>query len=154
MLQKNLTIEVRNDNDGRFAAQTVQDFMRKNYLNQVFTQPYTPEENGHIESFHAILGRSLDRQCFANLMELETHLQNFYSIYNKVRLHGSLDHLSPDMFWTAWQLGLIKSTKQKNKPTKHKLTVKHYQLSGNGSLRAASGKTKILPLTNNFKPLP
>jgi transposase InsO family protein len=29
----------------------------ENYLNQVFTHPYTPE-NGHIESFHAILAKN------------------------------------------------------------------------------------------------
>jgi hypothetical protein len=32
---------------------------KENYLNQVFTHPYTPQENGHIESFHAILAKKL-----------------------------------------------------------------------------------------------
>jgi len=83
--------------------------MRQNYLTRVFTHPYTPEENGHIESFHAILGRSLDRHSFATLTELEAHLRYFYQNYNNVRLHGSLDHRSPDLFWKVWQEGLIKS---------------------------------------------
>jgi len=60
MLKKGISIEVRNDNDPRFSAKMVQEFFLKNHLNQVFTQPYTPQENGHIESFHAILGRSLE----------------------------------------------------------------------------------------------
>jgi transposase InsO family protein len=29
----------------------IQEFFKENYLNQVFTHPYTPQENGHIESF-------------------------------------------------------------------------------------------------------
>ena len=58
--RENDYIEVRNDNDPRFSAKMVQEFFLKNHLNQVFTQPYTPQENGHIESFHAILGRSLE----------------------------------------------------------------------------------------------
>jgi hypothetical protein len=30
------------------------EFFVENHLNQVFTHPYTTQENGHIESFHAI----------------------------------------------------------------------------------------------------
>lgn len=139
MLEKDLTIEVRNDNDSRFWAKKVKGYMAENHLNQVFTHPYTPEENGHIESFHAILGKSLSRKFFLSIVDLETHLKNFYHIYNHVRLHGSLDHLSPVMFWNLWKDGLIDSMPRKNKATKHKLKVPHYQLLGNGNLRAASG---------------
>jgi putative transposase len=139
MLNKQITIEVRNDNDSRFVAKDVQKYMADNHLNQVFTHPYTPEENGHIESFHAILGKSLGRKDFSTITDLEVHLNNFYHIYNTVRLHGSLDHLTPVMFWELWKDGRIESIPRKNKPLRHKLKVPHYQLSGNGSLRAASG---------------
>lgn len=139
MRHKPVTIEVRNDNDSRFWAQKVQKYLSDNHLNQVFTHPYTPEENGHIESFHAILGRSLERKTFYTLTDLQPHLQQFYRIYNQVRLHGSLDHLPPDMFWKLWNQGLIQSLPQKNKPIKHRLMIPHYKLSGNGSLREASG---------------
>ena len=63
MLNKGVNIEVRNDNDPRFKAKSVQEFFARNHLNQVFTHPYTPQENGHVESFHSILGRSLDKSC-------------------------------------------------------------------------------------------
>lgn len=139
MLEKNLTIEVRNDNDSRFWAKQVKEYLAENHLTQVFTHPYTPEENGHIESFHAILGRSLTRKTFFTIMDLETHLRNFYHVYNNVRLHGSLDHLSPIMFWNLWKDGLIEAVIKQNKTMKHRLKVPHYQLSGNGNLRAASG---------------
>jgi putative transposase len=139
MLKKNLIIEVRNDNDSRFWAKEVTAFLTENHLNQVFTHPYTPEENGHIESFHAILGRSLDKKNFYTIDDLEAHLRIFYNTYNNIRLHGSLDHLSPVMFWKLWNDGLIESTKRKNQPMKHKLRVPHYLISGNGSLREASG---------------
>lgn len=139
MLEKAIEIEVRNDNDSRFAAKEVQKYMAKNHLNQVFTHPYTPEENGHVESFHAILGKSLDRRHFDTIMDLEKHLNHFYETYNEVRLHGSLDHLSPTMFWKVWSKGMIVSTKRKGKITKHQLNVPHYLLSGNGSLKGASG---------------
>ena len=62
LLSKGITVELRNDNDSRFAAKMIQEYLAENYIDQVFTHPYTPQENGHIESFHAILGRSLIRK--------------------------------------------------------------------------------------------
>lgn len=60
MLNQQINVELRNDNDTRFAATLIQQYFKQNHINQVFIHPYTPQENGHIESFHAILERSLD----------------------------------------------------------------------------------------------
>lgn len=57
MLTRGIRVEIRNDNDSRFAAHLIQKFFEENHLNQCFTHPYTPQENGHIESFHAEGGR-------------------------------------------------------------------------------------------------
>ena len=46
-------------------------FFAENHINQVFTHPYTPQENGHVESFHAILKSALGQQPFWSLQELE-----------------------------------------------------------------------------------
>jgi len=138
LLAKGITVEIRNDNDSRFAATEVQQFFKDNYLNQVFTHPYTPQENGHIESFHAILSRSLERKEFYTITQLEKHLMYFYRIYNQVRLHGSLDHLCPKTFWKLWKQDLIETKELKNKKLKHFLTIPHYYLSGNGNLREIS----------------
>ncbi|SEA51949.1 Integrase core domain-containing protein, partial [Arachidicoccus rhizosphaerae] len=143
MMEKKITIETRNDNDSRFAAHSVQKYLAENGLNQVFTHPYTPQENGHIESFHSILGRSLERiGIFKTLKDLEQHLRRFYKIYNEVRLHGSLDHLPPKRFWKLWQAGLIESIARKNKASRHRLLVSHYELSGNGSQKEHSARPK------------
>lgn len=150
MLKKSITIEVRNDNDSRFAAQAVQQYLSNNGLVQVFTHPYTPQENGHIESFHAILGRSLERKgSFDSLVDLEEHLHHFYATYNQVRLHGSLDHLSPVMFWSLWNKGFIDRIETKKGVT-YKLNRPHYLLLGNGLPERAFGSPdrakKIPPL--------
>ena len=138
MLNKKITIEIRNDNDKRFEAQAIKDFFKENHLNQVFTKPYTPQENGHIESFHAILSRSLDTQYYSTLDELETRLLTFKDTYNKVRVHGSLNHMPPDIFWELWKKGLVEKIELKNKSYKFKLKVTRYQLTGNESLRELS----------------
>jgi putative transposase len=144
MLKKDISIEIRNDNDTRFAAKEIQRFFKENHLNQVFTHPYTPQENGHIESFHAILGRSLDKKEFKTLDSLQLHLKGFYKIYNETRLHGSLDHLAPNTFWTMWNQNLIEKKETKNKPTKFYLKIPHYLLSGNGKLREVSPELEEL----------
>jgi putative transposase len=135
-LKRNVHIEIRNDNDSRFVAKTVQQFFKNNKINQVFTHPYTPQENGHIESFHAILSQALKRHCFWSMDELDSCLKFFYDKYNNVRLHSSTAFLPPTGFWEAWQKNLIRvKINEKNKTMKFKLKIPYQQLSGNLNLR-------------------
>ncbi|MDQ3015151.1 MAG: integrase core domain-containing protein [Bacteroidota bacterium] len=138
MLSKGVHIEIRNDNGSQFAAKMIQQFFKDNYLNQVFTHPYTPQENGHIESFHAILGRSLDQRRFFTIQDLEQHLKVFYKTYNEKRLHGSIAYLPPMMFWKLWNKELIERKEMKNNKVKFKLLIPYQQLSGNVNRREAS----------------
>lgn len=138
MLEQKIKIEVRNDNDKRFEADIVKAFFVENHINQVFTHPYTPQENGHIESFHAILGRSLEKQHYRTIEELNLKLNNFYKTYNMNRLHGSLDHLSPDVFWELWHQDLVEKIDKKGDATLFKLKIPHTNITGNGSLRSFS----------------
>jgi transposase InsO family protein len=98
ILKKGLTVEIRNDNGPQFIAKLIQDYFAANHLNQVFTHAYTPQENGHIESFHAILSEHLDRFSFYSLDELTANLDAFYAKYNCIRLHGSIACLPPIVF--------------------------------------------------------
>ena len=135
-LGKKIQIEIRNDNDSRFVAKTVQEFFRENQLTQVFTHPYTPQENGHIESFHAILSERLGRQSFWSLTELEQCLVLFYEKYNNHRLHSSTCYLPPMVFWNLWEQGHIKSwPDEKKRKIKFRLLIPYHQLSGNMNLR-------------------
>jgi len=138
MLNSGIQIEIRNDNDPRFSAKLVQDFFTENYLNQVFTHPYTPQENGHIESFHAILGRSLNRHHFETLEQVEAHLSIFCEKYNNTRLHGSLANLPPRVFWEQWLKGNILRTVKEKKKVKFRLRIPYHKLSGNGIPQGAS----------------
>lgn len=138
MLSKGVHIEIRNDNGSQFAAKMIQQFFKDNYLHQVFTHPYTPQENGHIESFHAILGRSLDQRRFFTIQDLEQHLKVFYRIYNEKRLHGSIAYLPPMRFWKLWNENLIERKEMKHHKVKFKLKIPYQQLSGNGNRREAS----------------
>lgn len=153
MLNKGIDIEIRNDNDKRFEAKMVQQFFKENYLKQVFTHPYTPQENGHIESFHAILSRSLNRFIFNDLDDLNMHLSLFYDKYNNQRLHGSLAGLSPRMFWDQWLLGNIQRTELSKKKVKFSLKIPKQQLLGNSISREAScfDLQSVDPIVNQHK---
>lgn len=135
-LKEKIHIEVRNDNDSRFAAKTVQQFFTENKLNQVFTHPYTPQENGHIESFHAILSQMLARYTFWSIAQLDSCLDPFYEKYNFKRLHSSTAYLPPMVFWKCWEEGLINmKINEKRRTITFKLKTQYPQLSGIMSLR-------------------
>ena len=53
-------------------------------------------------------------------------------------MHGSLDHLPPDRFWTLWNVELIQRRELKNRKVKFRLKIPHYLLSDNGNLREVS----------------
>ncbi|PKP28006.1 MAG: transposase, partial [Bacteroidetes bacterium HGW-Bacteroidetes-22] len=106
-LTRQIHIEIRNDNDSRFAAKIVQQFFIANKLNQVFTHPFTPQENGHIERFHAILSQMLNRHSFWSLQQLDDCFSPFYEKYNYKRLHSATAFLPPIVFWKCWQDGVI-----------------------------------------------
>ena len=135
MLRKKIHIEVRNDNGPQFASKVIRQFFELNYLEQVFTHPYTPQENGHIESFHSILSKAIGSQVFWDLPELETFLILFYEKYNNHRIHASIANLSPRLFWYLWEEGKISRTVLKNKKVKFKLLIPYQQLSGKMNLR-------------------
>jgi len=107
MLGKKISIEVRNDNGKQFCSAMIQKYFKDNHLNQVFTHPYTPEENAHIESFHGILGKSLKLENFKILADVEKRLNRFYPTYNNIRQHGSIAMLSPSMFWALFEDGQV-----------------------------------------------
>lgn len=111
MLKNDLHIEIRNDNGPQFSAKKLRGFLKENHLNQVFTHPYTPQENGHIESFHRLLDQSLSKKLYWFLGDLERDLVLFYETYNNRRIHSSIAYLAPLKFWELWNKGLIECKK-------------------------------------------
>lgn len=128
MLKSRVDIEIRNDNGPQFLAKSVQEFFKDNYLNQVFTHPYTPQENGHVESFHAILSRALESSNFWSLAELEQKLTLFYEKYNNERIHSAILYLPPNTFWKLWDKGLVIRNVDSKKRVTFKSKVSHYKI--------------------------
>jgi len=135
LLNKELHVELRNDNGPQFSATSVREFLAENHIKQTFTHPYTPQENAHVESFHGILNKALTKQSFWSLDELENRLEGFYDTYNNRRLHASIAYLSPVQFCKCWQEGLIERKVMAKKKVKFKIKVPYQELSGFESLR-------------------
>lgn len=55
LLNLDIKVTVRSDNGIQFIANLVRSCLRDNFIVQEFTRPATPQQNGHIESFHAIV---------------------------------------------------------------------------------------------------
>lgn len=129
MASRRVVIEVRNDGGPQFASKAVQHYFKENGLNQVFTHPYTPQENGHIESFHNILSNSIEKEFF-DLIELENRLHMFYLMYNTKRCHTSTKGLPPSIFRKAWEKDLVEVSVDAKKRVKFKLTNPLYEIPG------------------------
>lgn len=135
MLNKAIHIEIRNDNGPQFGSKIIQSFFLKNHLNQVFTHPYTPQENGHVESFHNILSKALATNSFWSIDQLKERLTVFYEKYNTLRLHGAIANLPPLFFWEMWNKGLIVRKEYENKKVRFFTKIPYQKLSGNENLR-------------------
>ena len=100
-------IEVRSDNGKQFSSRVITDFFEDNGMDKVFTHPYTPEENAHVESFNKTLGKAIGNDNFNTLKDLEDRLLTFYTIYNNDRSHSSTKGIPPAKFWTLFEMGKI-----------------------------------------------
>jgi putative transposase len=102
-----MMIELKADNGKQFEAQQIQSFFKENNIHQVFTHPYTPEENGHCESFHSILSKSISLEKFTSLQALEMRLDTFYSCYSNNRSHSGTKGIPPAKFWALNDMDLL-----------------------------------------------
>jgi putative transposase len=124
MLRENLLVTIRNNNGSQFIAKMVRMLLKRNCIFQEFTRPATPQQNGHIESFHSIVRRVVtDKFEFEDLHHLRTILTLFYKFYNQYRIHSSICYLSPIVFKWAWEEGYIKINKTEKKPMKRFMLI-------------------------------
>jgi len=124
-----IALVVISDNGPQFIAEILKEFFERNKIDQQFTHPYTPEENGYIESFHANMSASVEREHF-NLESLQARLKAFYYNYNQNRTHTSTKGLPPILFRKAWEQHLVLTCYDQKKPVKIKLRKPLYEIPG------------------------
>jgi transposase InsO family protein len=68
-------------------------------LIQSMNRPRHMNDNAHMESFfHSLKSKRLYGITFATDAHLKRELSSYFSFYNRVRLHSSLDYSSPATF--------------------------------------------------------
>lgn len=100
-------VTVRNDNGSQFESNLIRTFLAENNIIQEFTRPATPQQNGHIESYHSILERVICRKYeFESLVDAQHTFQRFEYFYNFKRIHSGVDYKSPYKFLLDFGIGM------------------------------------------------
>jgi transposase InsO family protein len=99
ILNHQVKVTLRTDNGSQFLAHDVRDYLRYTGIEHEFSFVATPQDNGHIESYHNILEReALQRNFYESFTALKEGIQGFVNFYNQTRLHGSLRYTSPNQW--------------------------------------------------------
>jgi len=94
-----ISVTLRSDNDGRFNAIALKEFLCQNFINHEFILPATPQQNAHIESFHSIVEQLVCKKYeFSSIAEAKNTFERFYQTYNYRRTISSILYLPPMTF--------------------------------------------------------
>ena len=93
-------VTIRSDNGSQFEARAVRDCLAEMNIQQEFSHVATPEDNGHIESYHAIVKKAVCNAFEFDLIQnaVET-MDRFVRFYNTERLHSGIGYLCPNKYY-------------------------------------------------------
>jgi len=108
-------VNIRTDNGPQFIAKILAEALDKLQIKHEFIQPGTPQQNGHIESFHNTVTRLVcSRNIFIDIIHAREIFTGFYYAYNNTRVMKALLYYPPVKFLGFWVAGLI-GIKKNNK---------------------------------------
>ena len=92
------------DNGSQYAGKKFRKAASLLDITLTFIRTHTPEQNGHIESFHGSLKQEyIWPHDFANYQEAEAVIAEAFRDYNQARLHSALKYVPPDEFAASWE---------------------------------------------------
>jgi putative transposase len=101
-------LKLRSDNGPQFISGKFADKLQPLPIDQEFIQPGTPQQNGHIESFHNTVRRLvIDKYSFDDLSHARKIFQRFYQTYNEKRIMKSILYCTPIEFLRIWEEGKV-----------------------------------------------
>lgn len=104
----NSNLTIRSDNGPQFVSLELGKALKNLPVSREFIRPATPEQNGHIESFHNTLKKLVtDRFEFFDIDDAKQVLERFYQTYNHKRIMKSILYCSPIEFLREWQEGKV-----------------------------------------------
>ncbi len=96
---------IRTDNGSQYNSRDFRKAVALLGIKQEFIWHHTPEQNGHVESFHKTLKKEyIWPHEFANYQEAEVVITKARIDYNDSRIHSALGYLTPDEFTELWEM--------------------------------------------------
>lgn len=97
-------LTLRCDNGSQYRSKAFRESMRALGIKLEFIYYNTPEQNGHIESFHKTLKKEyLWPHDFKNYQEAEIAIADAFKDYNQNRIHSALGYKTPSEFLQEWE---------------------------------------------------
>ena len=96
---------IRTDNGSQYVSKKFREAITILGARQEFIWHHTPQQNGHVESFHKTLKKEyIWPHEFANYQDAEMVLADAYSDYNNYRIHSALGYITPNEFIKKWEM--------------------------------------------------
>lgn len=103
-----MIIKIRTDNGPQFIAKKLADVLNTLNIAHEFIQPGTPQQNGHIESFHSTITRLVcNRHIFNDIYHAREIFTDFFYAYNNTRVMKTLLYNPPMTFLELWKSGIV-----------------------------------------------
>lgn len=149
---KQTKVCIRTDNGSQFIAALFRQHLHHANISNEYIKPATPEQNGHIESFHATLTSLVcNKYYFEDLNQANPILQKFYQTYNNIRIMKSILYKTPLQFLNLWKDGKIGVKTEYNKIVYFFREETTTQLAVASSPEYFGGDNKNIPLSNTFE---
>ena len=98
-------LTVRVDNGSQYRSRAFMESVKILGVRLEFIFANTPEQNGHVESFHKTLKREYIWPCdFQNYQEAEIAIGKAYRDYNHSRIHSALGYITPEEYLRKWEM--------------------------------------------------
>ena len=92
-------LRLRTDNGPQYGGREFKKVMQVLGIRHEFIWKHTPEQNGHVESFHGTLKKEyVWPHDFARLQDAEVVLAKAFVDYNEDRIHSVLGYITPSEF--------------------------------------------------------
>ncbi len=92
-------LRIRTDNGVQYTSRRFRDTLKRLGIQHELIAYKTPEQNGHVESFHKTLKKEyLWRHEFASFQEAQAVIDEAFEDYNKHRIHSALGYVTPVEF--------------------------------------------------------
>jgi putative transposase len=96
---------IRTDNGSQYTSKAFRKSLSVLGLKLEHIYYNTPEQNGHIESFHKTLKKEyIWPNDFQNYQEAESAIRDAFLDYNQNRIHSALRYLTPYEFISKWKM--------------------------------------------------